>query len=380
MKKEKIRVLNIQESISSGGVERRRLSLSKLLDKSRFDLKIICTVSRRSIADEISNNGVEVIPIGLLQSPFEIQQHKKVMRIIDEFKPHIIHGAVFEGVIMAAVNGWIKNVPVVIIEETSDPVTRSWKGNMLMKFFSYISDMVVGVSPAAVDYLLQKLNIKKSKVRLINNGVAAPRAVTNEEIACVKNELGIKPDEIIIGSTGRMLNDDHKRFSDLIKAFSIVVKTGVNAKLVLIGEGPEMIKYKALCEELGISQKVVFPGYQSDIVKYYKIFDIFSLVSAYEAFGLVVAEAMLNHLPVVATNVGGIKHIVVDNETGYLVEKFDVNGIAEKLKLLCNDVNLRNVLGNNGHNRASEHYTEERYVRDVESLYYEMLDKKKITY
>lgn len=374
-----IRVLNIQETIGSGGVERRRLSLAKLLDKQKFELKIICTKTEGPTADEIRANGVEVIPIGLLNTPFQLSQHKIVMKIIEDFKPHIIHGAVFEGVTMAAINGYFKKVPIIIIEETSDPQNRRWKGHLLMKFFAFLSDKVVGVSPSATNYLLNKLKISKSKVVLINNGVRVPIQLNNQMKHELKEKLNISDNEIVIGSVGRMLIEEHKRFTDLIKAFHNLCKKNINVKLVLVGDGPEREKYEKLVEELGIENRVIFVGYQSDVSKYYSIFDIFCLVSAYEAFGLVLAEAMLHKVPVIATRVGGMQYIVDDLSTGFLVEKYNIDDITEKLLLLSEDESLRKKYGQNGFIKAMNEYTEERYVKDVEQLYFDLIKNKKIT-
>lgn len=370
-----IRVLNVQETIGSGGVERLRLSLAKRLDKSRFELKIICTFIIGNIANEIRENGVEVIEIGRFKSIFDYRQHHKVLKVIRDFKPHILHGAVFEGVTMAAVNGFIAKVPVVIIEETSDPQNRSWKGNLLMKFFSSFSDKVIAVSPGVSEYLFDKLNLPSNKVTLINNGVAMPRLVPKKEIATTRLALGIQPDEIVVGSVGRMLHDEHKRFSDLIRVIPLLKERGLSVKLLLVGDGPEESQYTTLATELGIVSQVIFCGYQSDIAKYYRIMDIFSLVSAYEAFGLVVAEAMLNKVPVVATKVGGIKYIVEDAKTGFLVEPYNIQQIADKITLLCVNEQLRKEMGEKGYQRAMVEYTEERYVNQISELYLSLVEK-----
>jgi L-malate glycosyltransferase len=103
------------------------------------------------------------------------------------------------------------------------------------------------------------------------------------------------------------------------------------------------------------------------------------LVSAYEAFGLVLVEAMLHKLPVIATNVGGMQFIVDDNKTGYLVNKFDVHAISKKLTLLCDNVDVRIQFGENGYRKAIQNYTEERYVKNVEDLYIELIKKEKIS-
>src|SRR5690606_35499527 len=120
-------------SVSFGGVERRRLSRAKDLGKERFEQQVVCTAAKGPILEGLNKEGVEVIPIGKYTSIFDIEKYKKVQQIIDDYQPDIIHGAVFEGVTMAAINGSLKKVPIIILEETSFPIYRSWKANLLMK-------------------------------------------------------------------------------------------------------------------------------------------------------------------------------------------------------------------------------------------------------
>lgn len=374
-----IRVLNIVESITYGGVERRRLSLAKMLNKEEFELKIICTHYRGEIPERIKDCGVEVIAVGKLKNIFDWEKHKKVISVIRQFQPHIVHGAVFEGVTMATVSSVFCRVPVLIIEETSDPQNRSWRGNLLMRLFSFFADAVVGVSHASTNYLIGKLKISPKKVHLISNGVAIPREVSEKESEQLKTTLGIDAEKIIIGSVGRMINDDTKRFSDLIKAFEMLVRKGLNVHLVLVGDGPEKENYEHLVQQLNIEKSVTFEGYQDDTAKYYAIFDVFSLVSAHESFGLVLAEAMLSKVPIVATKVGGMQYIVDHEKTGYLVEKQNIIEISQKMEILCNSESLRTAMGKAGYEKAMENYTEERYVNRVKALYSELLKKKKIT-
>ena len=373
-----IRVLHIIETIMSGGVERTRLSIAKLMDNSQFELKIICTHSVGSLPIEFAKLGIEIIEIGDLKSVFDIKQHKKVMRIIDDFKPHIVHGAVFEGVTMAAIAGLLKQVPIVILEETSDPKNRRWTGNILMKLLTLTADKVIGVSPGVMEYLTNTLHLSKNKSFLLNNGVKIPKEIEKTEIEWLKKLHGIDKDHVVIGSVGRMLSDEHKRYSDLIKAFAILINKGLKVKLILVSGGHLIETYQKLANELHIQDHVIFTGYQNNPDKYYSIFDIFSLVSAYEAFGLVIAEAMLHKLPIIATKVGGMKYIVKDNETGFLVEKYDVQAIATQLEKLYFSKNLRKSFGENGYNRAMSNYTEDIYVQNLFNFYKNLLIKKMI--
>ena len=106
--------------------------------------------------------------------------------------------------------------------------------------------------------------------------------------------------------------------------------------------------------------------------------DVFCVPSAREGFGLVAVEAMLHNLPVIATKVGGLQDVVLDGETGYLVPPIAPQALAEKIQLLIDQPELRKQMGQKGKARALQHFTAERYCRDVENLYLELLDEKGI--
>jgi hypothetical protein len=181
----KIRVLHVVETIKSGGVENRRYTLARMLDKQLFQQKIACTQTIGPLAENIANEGVEVIPIGKFTTPLQTKGYKKLLAIIKSYKPHIIHGAVFEGVTLAAIAGTIAKVPVIIIEETSDPLNRTWKGNLLLRFFASLANAVVGVSPSVGQYLLNVAKVPARKVKVINNGITFPALPGEEEIASI---------------------------------------------------------------------------------------------------------------------------------------------------------------------------------------------------
>lgn len=375
----KIKVLHCLETLGAGGVERRRLSIVKLLPQDRFEVQIVCTQLQSILHEEFEKLGIEITVVGKLKHPFDFSVHRKVQQVITEFRPDIIHGAVFEGVSMAAINGFLKRVPHIVIEETSDPVHRNWKANLLMKLFSGVSNKVVGVSQATCNYLKDIAEVNPCKIQLINNGVKEPRAVSESERLALKSDLNIIDGDFIIGSVGRMIDDSNKRFSDLIKAVSLLIEKGCQVKLLLVGEGKERPKYEKLVEELGISDHVIFTKYQNDVAKYYSIMDVFSLVSANESFGLVLAEAMYCHLPVVATRVGGMQYIVKENETGYLVEKFNVEAISQALERLYQHRDICDKFGEAGYQRVIQEFSEEVYVKKIEQLYEGLINTNEIS-
>lgn len=370
---EKIRILYCMETIASGGVEQRRLLNVQWFDKEKYEVKIICTHAFGFVYDQLKQEGIEIITVGGFSHPFHIEKYRQVIQIIKSFKPHIIHGAVFEGMSMATVGGVFGRVPVKIIEETSDPQTRSKKAIFLQRIFSLLSDKSVAISPAVLKFLKEKVRVKPNKAILINNGVALPAPNESEDLLKLRQVLNLEKEDFIIGAVGRVY-DNIKRFSDLISALAILKEK--NLKLLLVGTGPDLERLKNQVADLGLLNRFIPVGYQENPHKYYALMDAFCIPSAHEGFGLVAAEAMLHRLPVIATKVGGLQDIVIDGVTGFLVPPFSPDQIAEKLKILIEDLELRKSMGEKGYERAIANYTADRYCQEVENLYLQLLKEK----
>ncbi|MCS4434568.1 glycosyltransferase [Aquiflexum gelatinilyticum] len=371
--KEKIRVLHCIETISSGGVEQTRLTLIRGLDKQKFDHKIICTWAGGPIAEALQNEGVELIIVGSFKHPFEINKHRKVLEVISRYSPHILHGAIFEGMAMATFGGFFGRVPVVILEETSEPSTRSRKAIWLQRLFVRGADKIIGISPAVVSFLKDKAKLPPEKVILINNGVVDPETFDQAKIDKLKVDLGIVEGDFVIGSVGRIYNEV-KRFSDILDALKILDRP--NLKFLLVGDGPDLDYLKNLALSLGLGNSLLAVGFQENPGLYYQIMDVFCLPSAHEGFGLVAAEAMLHHLPVIASKVGGLADVVVHGVTGYLVPPYSPEAISEKMLLFLNDKKKRVDMGAQGYFRAQENYTSDRYCMEIENLYLSTLATK----
>ncbi len=371
-----IRVLHIMSTVTGGGVERRRLSLAKAFRGTDIQMKLIGTFKSGNIAEQIEKNDVEIIEIGEFTGPFHWDKHKRIQKIIDDFKPHIIHGAVFEGITMAAMSGFIKRVPIVILEETSDPQNRSAKANFLLRLFSFAADKFIAIAPNVADYLRNTAKVSSKKVITINNGVEIPRHVSEQEIQILKERYVINEGDFVIGTVGRLFND-HKKITDIIEAIHLL-KEFDKIKLLVVGSGKdeELMKKRAI--DLGVQNKVIFTGYQYDTAPFYKLMNVFCIASQREGFGLVAAEAMLHQLPVIATKVGGLQNVVADGETGILIQPNQPHEIANAIKKLNVSEDLIKTYALNGYKRAMENYTEERYVNDVIELYKDVLKKKNI--
>lgn len=127
-----------------------------------------------------------------------------------------------------------------------------------------------------------------------------------------------------------------KRVEDTIHIFTRVKKT-IDAKLILIGDGPERQKLETLCREMNICQDVRFLGKQDAVEELLAIADVFLLPSANESFGLAALEAMACEVPVVSSNIGGIPEVNIEGVTGHLCELGDVDAMADRVLDILKD-------------------------------------------
>jgi glycosyltransferase involved in cell wall biosynthesis len=188
-----------------------------------------------------------------------------------------------------------------------------------------------------------------------------PNAVADVELRSVPRVAG----GIVIGGIGRLQAE--KRFDLLIRAGAQL--PGV--ALVLVGDGPERPALEALVGELGVRDRVHFVGWRPGARDYLTSFDVFALPSRLESFGLVLLEAGLAGLPVVACRVGGVPEVVADGESGILVEPDDLPGLATALRALIDAPGLRESFGARGRLRALA-FSPDEMARRYEALYREL--------
>jgi N-acetyl-alpha-D-glucosaminyl L-malate synthase BshA len=163
-----------------------------------------------------------------------------------------------------------------------------------------------------------------------------------------------------------------KRVPWLLRAFALAA-AGNDARLTLVGDGPDMGAARACVAELDLGERVSFLGERDALPELLASADVFALSSAEESFGLSALEAMSCATPVVATRVGGVAEVVEDGRQGLLAEAQDLEGFAERLRRLIVDRPLARRLGAAARVRAVERFERHRVVEQYESLYRELL-------
>ncbi len=195
------------------------------------------------------------------------------------------------------------------------------------------SDVVTSVSQSLKDDTLKLFDIKKEIV-VIPNFIELSKNINQNHIECYRSVIA-KPQERIVTHISNFRAV--KRIPDIIKIFNMIQKE-IPAKLMMVGDGPEKEKAERLCDELGISDKVIFFGNSNEIDKILSYSDLFLLPSETESFGLAALEAMASGVPVISSNSGGLPEVNFEGVSGYLSDVGKVEEMAENsLRILKTD-------------------------------------------
>jgi L-malate glycosyltransferase len=232
------------------------------------------------------------------------------------------------------------------------------------------SDAVTAVSQDLIRETRQLLDIERDidlTYNFVDKRVYYPRDVSG-----LRKEFAAPNEKIIMHiSNFRPV----KRVMDVVEVFARV-KEKLTAKLLFVGEGPDLPKAMCRVKELGLTEHVLFCGKQDDVAQVLSMADLLLLPSEKESFGLVALEAMACGVPTVGSNAGGIPELISHGETGFLADIGDTAAMAEYALKLLSDNGLYASVREACLERARKVFCNELISRHYESIYYRVLGKE----
>lgn len=340
-----------------GGAE---LSLGYLLGalSPRVSATVVGTsphVVGRLAATRDDARAVVLSPIRNVRDLAAMREHVRAFR---HARPDVIHVNLNTsgGSPWAIVAGRVATgARVIAVEHLPHPIRRA-RRRWLTKLTARLLAAHVAVGKRAARDVASFTGVAPGSVTTIRNGVPD-----------VNLEPLPRSPGMVVGSLGRL--EPQKAYDVLVRALQELP----GATAVVVGEGSERSRLEELARSVGVDGRLELPGWGDDARHRLTTFDVFVLPSRWEGLPLVVLEAMLAGLPVVASDVGSVSEAVVDGATGLLVPPGDAPALAAALGRLLDDADLRKAMGERGRARAIELFGADAMAAQYEALYARVL-------
>lgn len=365
-----IRLAQLITELDPGGAERVVYELATGLDPKRF-LQVVVSLKPADgqIAEELAGSGVRVLSVGM-RTKLDFFALWRLERILKEEAVQMLHTHLFHADILGRLAAAKAGVRAVI--STAHVVEgrfRPWR-HWVERATSHLVDAEVCVSEAVRRYMLEHGCMPVEKLRVIWNGVDPARFAGPFDRASIRRSLGIRGDEPLLLSVGRLRRQ--KGHDIALRAFAIISGRMPSARLLVAGDGPERKRLERLVRRLGLEGRACFIGQRRDVPELLAAADCVLMPSRYEGFGLAVAEAMAAGRPVVASRVDSLMELIEDGVSGLLVEPEDPQALAEGALKVLGSSSLAQSLGARGKARVVERFTLQAMLKAHEELY-EML-------
>lgn len=320
-------------------------------------------------------NDMGIRPVMLILSPFMyLAGIVALWRLVKKEKIDLINAHwILPNGFIASVVSLVTGVPVVSTLPGSDVymAQKNWLFRKMAQFSTYISTAITSNSPQLLSDLVKIYSsdkvvqdkIKKKQSAIIYGVDPKKFYPTEKQVSQIKSELSIDKKKLVVLGVGRLV--EKKGFRYLIEASKTILKENKHVVFVLIGEGDQRKELEQLASKLGVLPHFIFPGWvdYEKLLYYYNTADIFILPSVRDNQGnlddqsVSVVEAMACGKPIITSDFSGYKLVIENGENGFLVAEKDSFALADSLKKLIDNPQLRDRMGKASRDRSVKMYS-----------------------
>ena len=375
------RVARVGTSVSLNTILKNQLAM---LQEQGFE--IVCVCDDDEWAAPLREAGYEIWPLGMGRRPGPLSLLVWTARLTIALRRRpvdVVHTVnAFHG-IGGRLAARLARVPAVVQTVHNwyflEPPTarRARVFAALERFAGRLSDRVLFINRDDFRIAAERRLVAPGKRVYIGNGIDVPAlqaALAEHDRATARHELGISADRQVVAMVARL--ESPKDHPTLLRAFARVADELPTAHLLIAGHGLDTDAVLTLAAELGLRGRMTSLGYRRDVARILAASDVALLVSHHEGFGRVLVEAMVAGLPVVGSDVVGIRDVIRPGETGLLMPPRDPDALAAALRSLLTDDELAKRLATAGHAYALEHFDERLPARRVGDVYRALLGSK----
>lgn len=365
-------VAHVIYRLAVGGLENGLVNLINHMPAEHARHVIICISDYSNFIDRIKRDDVDVFAMHKKPGKDPLF-YWRMWRLFRRLRPDIVHTRNL-GAIDIVVPAFLAGVKIRIQGEhgrdTSDITGSNAKYLFLRRVLNPLITRYIALSKDLQQWLETSVGVSSAKISQIYNGVNCDY---------FDNTLAVAPElvahkqqgKFVFGSVGRLQGEKNQAL--LIRAFSRVLQELAEHKqrllLVIVGDGPDRQQLEALVEQLAIEDQVLMLGARDNVPNFLAGFDLFVLTSLIEGVSNTILEAMCMGLPVVATDVGGNRELVVPGETGNLVPLEPESELAASMRQYYQNPQQAKSQGENGKRRVLTQFTMAAMVENYWQVY-----------
>jgi glycosyltransferase involved in cell wall biosynthesis len=358
-------ILHVTTDTALGGTESR---LALFLEHRHREVachEVVALKPLGSLASKMSASGVPVSSLEMRGPSSIATAARRLQELIHERNPSVVQTYLFHANTLARPIARTSGVPVVVSGYASVDPEMALRRRAADLFTARFAHIHFANCQAVADAVRRRTRVRKESLRVVYPGRADP--MDPEELPRVLKEREDRSPPLVL-SVGRLHRA--KGHDVLLKALQ-----GVRGRweAVIVGDGPERPKLEQLAVELGIADRVLFPGEASDPRKYFKEASLFVLPSLWEGMPGVIIEAMLWNLPIVATSVGGVPEAVRHRESALLASPGDADTLSYLIEYALANRDLALEMARQARLRALEMFRLEVMVEAWEAMYLDAL-------
>jgi glycosyltransferase involved in cell wall biosynthesis len=366
-----MKILHLINTLSAGGAELHLFTLCRHLKRCGVEGVVACLREQvkdsRALGADFEQEGIRVVRLQA-DSRYDVRVLGGVTRLLKKEQPDVLHThlprADFAGAIGRVL---LPSVPWVC--SVHDIYSESWSGKWTLSLFNRIwrrAEALIATSHAVQSWLVQERHMPAEKVTVIYYGIEPQRF--GQPHPHWRSPASLDG-QAVVGAIGRL--EPRKGHETLIRAMPEILQRVPKVSLLIAGHDPWGYSHtlRSVMADLKLDSEVRLVGFQDDVPSFLQALDVFALASRSEGFGQVVIEAMAAGKPVVASRIAALTEIVVDGETGLLVEPENPKAFAEAIAWLLTHFEEARRMGRRGREHILRHFSAERMSAQTMSLY-----------
>lgn len=374
----RIRVIHVAEA--AGGVERYLQGLFKYSDHQKIEDILICSQNYDTSKFKDIASKIYQVPMahGISLSADRLAI-KQIRELLKELKPNIVYAHSSKAGALTRLACLGLKIPVIYNPHGwAFNMAQSKKKELAYRLIEKVqipfTKKIVCISEAEMQSAVQKHICSKDKIKIITNGIDFD--LLDKVQPVTRRDLGIPEDAFVVGQIGRL--SEQKSPDVFVEMAEKIKKEIPNSFFVMVGNGNLEAEVRKLIKAKGLENSFLITGWVDNPTGYLNCFDVATLLSRWEGFGLALVEYMYCGVPLVSTKVDAIPYVVDDGIDGLLVEPNSTNEATQAVIHIYEDPTLANKLVTNGLNMAKEKYNIRRVVKQTEQLYQDVLSSRSL--